>query len=481
VPNDFSFAPHENDPTDIAKNPWKHHASAAAAGGATGAAIGTALGAWAGAGKGFKSMLGHAGAGALFGGGLGTGLGYHKSEKKQRTVEQAYGANDPFAMDKLSYDQAHDAGRQFAWRMLREKLAHLGPLAPLGLLDGSLQAPALPQVPRGSTFNPRDFDFDGLLVPMKQTPGGRVRNELPIASDWASVQRGGRGKPRVVTVHPKLLVSPERALALKHQVTRNSTTGGDALAMEHAANVALVEEHNRNVLNAHFAGHPHRAHLVDYVLQKHRENHQDYFDFDRFEGNVRRVAPEPPRSQTAARTSGAPSGTPAQVSPAAAASASTTSAAGAATSTPHASSGAASSAASSAAGAPTAQATGAPTAQATGAPTAQATGAPTAQATGAPTAQATGAPTAQATGAPTAQATGAASTTHGSNRQPRSVAPPQQTLSEAATDLWTNHKGKLGLGAAALGLSGLGYYAYMQNERRNADQLFQPREDVMGA
>lgn len=379
MPNDFSFAPHENDPADIAKNPWKHHASAAAGGGATGAAIGTALGAWAGAGKGFKSMLGHAGAGALFGGGLGTGLGYHKSEKKQRTVEQAYGANDPFAMDKLSYDQAHDAGRQFAWRMLREKA---GAASPQDAFKDAAQKVV------------QQFDYSQLLHP----------DDLWDRSIHSFPQLASQGSLRA----PHWLIDRHiEDIEIARQKGRQAEQAADGVAR-----AVIARHHNEDLLVHHFANKPFPHTIQKQIIQEILKQHA--------------TLPAPKRPTTAdpslttARTSGP------------------TQAAGATPPPPN-----------------------------PGAPSPS----PSASASPSPNPTASQPPNA---GAPT---------THGANRPPRTAPAPvaQKTISEAATDLWTNHKGKLGLGAAALGLSGLGYYAYMENQRRNAEQLFQPREDVPGA
>lgn len=112
----FSFAPHESDPTDVAVHPAGHYAH----GITTGAAAGSLAGAVGGAmlGHNFKTMIGRAGLGAIAGAGAGAGVGYHQVDTKRRAVEQAYGAQDPFALQKMSSENAYEMGRLFALRMI---------------------------------------------------------------------------------------------------------------------------------------------------------------------------------------------------------------------------------------------------------------------------------------------------------------------------------------------------------------------------
>lgn len=112
----FSFASHEEDPTDVAVHPAGHYAAGIAKGTAVGATAGALSGALL---LGGKHPVGKAGVGGLIGMGLGAGLGYHNVDTKRRAVEQAYGAQDPFALQKMS---AYDAGSQFALQLIVERL-----------------------------------------------------------------------------------------------------------------------------------------------------------------------------------------------------------------------------------------------------------------------------------------------------------------------------------------------------------------------
>lgn len=122
----FSFAPHEDDPTDVAVNPASHFAAGIAKGTAAGTAAGAALGFLSGGGgrKGLANLgtrVGRMGTAALVGAGAGGALGYHQVETKRRAVEQAYGAQDPFALQKMGADEAYAMGRLFAL----QKIANL--------------------------------------------------------------------------------------------------------------------------------------------------------------------------------------------------------------------------------------------------------------------------------------------------------------------------------------------------------------------
>lgn len=118
----FSFAAHEDDPTDVAVHPAGHYAHGITTGAAGGALVG--LGAGAMMGHNVKTMLTRGAAGALIGTGAGAGVGYHQVDTKRRAVEQAYGAQDPFALQKMSSEQrvenAYALGRQFALQQLSE-------------------------------------------------------------------------------------------------------------------------------------------------------------------------------------------------------------------------------------------------------------------------------------------------------------------------------------------------------------------------
>lgn len=103
----FSFAPHEDDPTDVAVHPGGHYAAGITKGTAAGAGAGLAAGLMSGGGgrKGLANLgtrVGRAGVGALIGSGVGGALGFHHVDVKRRAVEQAYGAQDPFALQKMS-------------------------------------------------------------------------------------------------------------------------------------------------------------------------------------------------------------------------------------------------------------------------------------------------------------------------------------------------------------------------------------------
>lgn len=372
MPNDFSFAPHENDPTDIAKNPIKHHTSAATSGAATGALAGVGAGAWLGSGGGFKRMRGAAGAGGLIGAGLGAGLGYHRSEKKQRTVEQMYGGgnNDPFALEKLSFDETYHAGRAFALQQLREKAA-----------AGSV---------------PQAFAQAGLP------------SQVADAFDYQSLKHGDDlWNNSYRTFHE--LAAQENLLVPKHvineqisHILRARANGSAAeVAQDRLSRETLAHVHNRTVLAKQFGNHPLKEEITAEILQRHAGR------------AVPRAQPRPP-SQTQARTSGTPATpqTPTLQQPRVTQSAAEADAA---------------------------------------------------------------VPGPALRGPSSKPKTQASSPPRGSGSVDAPPTPPRQTLAEAAGDVWSNHKGKLGLGAAALGLSGLGYYAYMDNQRRQADAMFQPQ------
>lgn len=133
--SDFSFASHEDDPTDIAKNPTPHYLSGAARGAAGGALLGTTAGLLLRRGNaGLRGTLGSAGAGALVGAGAGASTGYHTTDAKRKEVERAYGAVDPFALQKLSsvrsitttnehLSAAYAAGYEFALNKLAAETA----------------------------------------------------------------------------------------------------------------------------------------------------------------------------------------------------------------------------------------------------------------------------------------------------------------------------------------------------------------------
>jgi hypothetical protein len=133
----FSFARHEDDPTDVVINPTPHYAKGILEGGAVGSAVGIGTGILLRKhNAGFRGTLGMAGAGGLVGLGAGAMKGHNDVDNKRKAVEQAYGATDPFALQKMSsatertgqmynqrLDAAYAAGYQFAMAKIAAETA----------------------------------------------------------------------------------------------------------------------------------------------------------------------------------------------------------------------------------------------------------------------------------------------------------------------------------------------------------------------